>query len=139
MITDASDLLGGSVIFQWQAPNLSDHHSAQFQKCETHGLTPKRILKHNYPSDFLLASIANWNWKWNECRQKYDVYEREILAGILTLSSQFRLIAGRKIIWLCDNKQSHSFLNNHLQTMPDSEDGIHFWPSFSFHLSTFPV
>ena len=35
MITDASDLGGGSVIFQWQAPNLSDHHSAQFRKCET--------------------------------------------------------------------------------------------------------
>ena len=132
MITDASDLGGGSVIFQWQPSTLSDHHAAQLRRCETQGVTPQGGLKHNYPDDFLLAPIGNWNWKWNETRQRYDVYEREILAGILTLSSQFRLVAGRKIIWLCDNKAVKFFLDQ----PPPNNARLRRWYTF---LAQFPI
>ena len=93
MITDASDLGGGAVIFQWQPSTLSDYHTAQLRRYETHGVTQQGGLKHNYPDDFLLTPIGNWNWKLKKCRQRYEVYEREILAGILTLSSKLRLVA----------------------------------------------
>jgi hypothetical protein len=107
LISDASDLGGGSLLFQFQ-----DLEEGEIPKqCRVDGMNPDGTLKHNYPSSCRLVPLGNFNWKWNEARSKYDVYQRELLAGILTLGSQFRIVSGLPIIWLCDNQATKTFLD----------------------------
>jgi len=85
----------------------------------TSGLDPQGNLQNNYLlSDFHLFPLGHWNWKWNSTRTKYPTYEQEILAGVLTISSQFRVIAGKKLTWFCDNIAVCSFPDSSPSTNP---------------------
>ena len=67
---------------------------------------------HTYTDDYRLVPLGHWNWKWNDARSKYDTYQRELLSGVLTLSSQFRIVASLPIIWLCDNQAVKTFIDS---------------------------
>ena len=41
--------------------------------------------------------LGHWNWKWNQARSNYSIYDQELLAGILVLSSQSRLLGSNPI------------------------------------------
>ena len=43
-------------------------------------------------------------WKWKQARGKYSTYERELLAGMLVLSSQSQLLGNNPVVWLCDQE-----------------------------------
>ena len=53
--------------------------------------------------------LGHWNWKWNQARSNYSTYDRELLAGMLVLSSQSRLLGSNPIVWLCDQEPVKSF------------------------------
>jgi transposase InsO family protein len=108
MMTDASDVGGGSTLFQWQ--NLEESQvPSQFR---TKGIFKDGTLDHTYPPNFRLVPIGHWNWKWNPARKNYSTYEQEILAGVLTFSSQFRILSGKPVVWFCDNQAMKTFLDN---------------------------
>ena len=48
--------------------------------------------------------LGHWNWKWNQARSNYSTYDQELLAGMLVLSSQSRLLGSNPIVWLCDQE-----------------------------------
>ena len=106
LVSDASDVGGGSVLFQIQ--DVNDEQVPP--KCRVEGLHPDGSFKHTYPSTCRLVPLGHWNWKWNDARVKYDTYQRELLAGILTIGSQYRIIHGLPIIWFCDNQATKTFL-----------------------------
>ena len=107
LITDASDVGGGGTIYQWQELN-----AAELTHCHYHttGLNRDGSLKHNYPSsEWRLVPLGHWNWKWNQARPNYSTYHQELLAGMLVLSSQSRLLGSSPIVWLCDQEPVKSF------------------------------
>ena len=107
LITDASDVEGGGTIYQWQEVNPAElthrHH-------RTGGLNRDGSWKHDYPSSvWRLVPSGHWNWKWNQARSNYSTYDQELLAGMLVLSSQSRLLASNPIVGLCDQEPVKSF------------------------------
>ena len=107
LITDASDVGGAGTIYQWQELN-----PAELTRCHyrTSGLNRDGSLKHDYPtSEWRLVPLGHWNWKSNQAHSNYSTYDQELLAGMLVLSSQCRLLGSNPIVWLCDQKTVKSF------------------------------
>ena len=100
LITDASDVGGGGTIYQWQELNPAELSHCHYR---TSGLNRDGSLKHDYPtSEWRLVPLGHWNWKWNQARSNYSTYDQELLAGMLVLLSQSRLLGSNPIVWLCD-------------------------------------
>ena len=53
--------------------------------------------------------LGHWNSKWNHAHSNYGTYNHELLAGMLVLSSQCRLLGSNPIVWLCDQELVKSF------------------------------
>ena len=108
-MTDASNVGGGGTLFQWQALQKEEFDLAIFQ-WGTDGLNQDGTLKHSYPDDkWVLVPLGHWNWKWNQARGNYSTYEQELLAGMLVLSSQSRLLGSNPVVWLCDQEPVRTF------------------------------
>ena len=102
--TDASNVGGGGTLFQWQALGKEGFNSA-ISQWGTESLNRDGTLKHSYPADkWVLLPLGHWNWKWNQARGYYCTYEQELLAGMLALSSQARLLGSNPVVWLCDQE-----------------------------------
>ena len=98
---------GGGTICQ-----LQDLNPAELTRCHyrTSGLNRDGSLKHDYPSsEWRLAPLGHWNWKWNEARSNYSTYDQELLAGMMVLSSGCRLLGSNRFVWLCDQEPVKSF------------------------------
>ena len=109
LVTDASNVGIGGTWFQWQALEKEKFDSAIFQ-WGTDGLNRDGTLKHNYPDDKLvLVPLGHWNWKWNQARGNYSPYEQELLAAMLVLSSQSRLLGSNPVVWLFDQEPVRTF------------------------------
>ena len=67
MITDSSDLGGGSTLFQWQTLDPKQIP----EKFSTFGAKSDGSFKNDYPDNYFLVPLGHWNWKWSEARQKY--------------------------------------------------------------------
>ena len=107
LITDASDVGGGGTIYQWQELNPAELTHCHYR---TSGLNRDTSLKHDYPtSEWRLVAVGHWNGKWNQARSNYSTYDQELLAGMLVLSSQSRLLGSNPIVWLCDQEPVKSF------------------------------
>ena len=107
LITDASDVGGGGTIYQWQELNPAELTHCHYR---TSGLNRDGSLKHDYPtSEWRLVPLGHWNWKWNQARSNYSTYDQELLAGMLVLSSQSRLLGSNPIVWLCDQEPGKYF------------------------------
>ena len=107
LITDASDVGGGGTIYQWQELNPAELTHCHYR---TTGLNRDGSLKHDYPtSEWRLVPLGHWNWKWNQARSNYSTYDQELLAGMLVLSSQSRLLGSNPIVQLCDQEPVKSF------------------------------
>ncbi len=95
-------------MLQWQClekDQISDIFS-------TKGVLSDGSLKTNYPPSFFLVPIGHWNWKWNEARSKYHIWELEMLSGVLALAANYRLVAGLPLVWLTDNDALTKFLDH---------------------------
>ena len=104
LVTDARNVGGGGTLFQWQALEGEEFDSA-ISQWGTEGLNRDGILKHSYPQNkWVLVPLGHWNWKWNQARGNYSTYEQELLAGMLVLSSQARLLGSNSVVWLCDQE-----------------------------------
>ena len=80
--------------------------------CQFHtsGLNRDGTLKHDYPAnEWCLVPLGHWNWKWNQTRSNYSTYDQELLAGMLLLSSQSRLLGTNPVVWLCDQEPMKTF------------------------------
>ena len=134
MITDACDIGGGGSLYQWQ--RLSQEVFASVEaEYRTLGMDTRVYLKHPYPEDgWSLVPLGHWNWKWNPARGNYCTYEEELLAGMLTIASQNRLISSNPVLWLCDQSSISSFVN--LNTPPPENRKLCRWGLFltQFHL-----
>ena len=104
LVTDASNVGGGGTVFQWQALEKEEFDSA-ITKWGTDRLNRDGTLKHSYTDDkWVLVPLGHLNWKWNQTLGNYSIYERELLAGMLVLSSQARLSGSNPVVWLCDQE-----------------------------------
>ena len=109
LVTDASNVGGGGTLFQWQALEKEEFDSA-ISQWGTEGLHRDGTLKHSYPDDkWVLVPLGQWNWKCNHARVNYSTYEQELLAGMLVLSSQARLLGSNPVVWLCDQEPVRTF------------------------------
>ena len=99
LITDASGVGGVGTIYQWQGLNPAELTHCHYR---TSGLNRDGSLKHDYPtSELRLVPPGHWNWKWKQARSNYSTYDQELLAGILVLSSQSRLLGSNPIREKC--------------------------------------
>ena len=106
-ITDACHVGAGGTLYQWQELNSAELSHCQFQ---TSGLNRDGTLKHDYPAnEWRLVPLGHRNWKWNQARSNYSTYDEELLAGMLVLSSQSRLLGDNPIVRLCDQKPVKAF------------------------------
>ena len=102
LVTDASNVGGGGTLFQWQPLGKEEFESA-ISQWGTDGLYRDGPLKHRYPDNkWVLVPLRHWNWKWNQALGTYSTYEQELLAGMLVLSCQSRLLGSNPVVWLCD-------------------------------------
>ena len=63
---------------------------------ETEGLNRDGTLKHSYPDDkWVLVPLGHWKESKKQARGNYPTYEQELLAGMLVLSSQARVLGLR--------------------------------------------
>ena len=109
LVTDTSKVGGGGTLFQWQALENEEFDSA-ISQWGTDGLNADGTLKHSYPADKrVLVPLGHWNWKGNQARGNYSTYEQELLAGMLVLSSQARLLGSSPVVWLCDQEPVRTF------------------------------
>ena len=109
LVTDTSNVGGGGMLFQWQALEKEEFDSA-ISQWGTEGLNRDGTLKHSYPDNkWVLVPLGHWNWKWNQARGNYSTYEQELLAGMLVLSSQARLLGSNPVVWLCDQEPVRTF------------------------------
>ena len=109
LVTDASNVGGGGRLFQLQALEKEEFDWA-ISQWGTEGLNRDGTLKHSYPDDkWVLVPLGHWNWKWNQARGNYSTYEQELLAGMLVLSSQARLLRLNPVVWLCDQELVRTF------------------------------
>ena len=109
LVTEASNIGGGGRLFHWQALEKEEFDSA-ISVWGTDGLNRDGTLKHSYSDDkWVLVPQAHWSWKWNQARGNYSTYEQELLAGMLVLSSQSRLLASNPVVWLCGQERVHTF------------------------------
>ena len=134
LITDSSDKGGGGTLFQWQKMEKEQIPP----KFRTWGVNGDGTLKHNYPPDYRLVPIGHWNWKWNPTRQRYMTYEQELLSGVLTFASQFRILAHLPIIWLCDNEALKTFLDKEPPSNPRLRRWYCFLSQFQLHVCHIP-
>ena len=91
---------------------VQQHLSACLPVSQTTGMNRDGTLQHNHPDDYQLVPLGSWNWKWNPTRQNYSTFEKELMAGVLVLSSQRRIIGGNPIIWFCDQSAVQQFVQN---------------------------
>ena len=95
------------MIYQRQELNPAEHSHCHYR---TSGLNGDGSLKHDYPSsEWRLVPLGHCNWKWNQARSNYITYGQELLASVLVLSSQSRLLGSNRIVWLCDQELVKSF------------------------------
>ena len=140
VLTDSSDLQGGATIFQWQ---LVPHEvlkevKGMNENMETTGLKPDGTLEHSYSSSYALVPLGHYSWKWNNTRQRYNTYEREILAGVLTMATQYRILAHQKVVWFCDNQATRSFLDAAPPTNPRLRRWYTFLSQFNLAIKHIP-
>ena len=99
LITDASDVGGGGTIYQCQELNPAELTHCHYR---TSGLNRDGSLRRDYPtSELRLVPPGHWNWKWKQARSNYSTHDQELLAGILVLSSQSRLLGSNPIREKC--------------------------------------
>ena len=118
-VTDASDLGGGAALFQWQHLSKDESTCVNAKLSEyitpttqlTKGMKRDGTLDHEYPEGHYLVPLGNWSWKWNQSRQNYSTFEKELMAGVLVLSGQRRLIGSNPVIWFFDQFAVEHFVN----------------------------
>ena len=109
LVTDASNVGGGGTLFEWQTLEKEQFDSA-ISQWGTDGLNRDGTLKHSYPADkWVLVPLSHSNWKWNQARGKNSIYEQELLASMLVLFSQPRLLGSNPVVWLCDHEPVRTF------------------------------
>ena len=107
LITDASDVVRDGTIYQWQELDPAGLTHCHYR---TSGLKGDGFLKHDYPSsEWQLVPRGPWDWKWNQARSNYSTYNQELLAVMLVVSSQSRLLGSNPIVWLCDQERVKYF------------------------------
>ena len=108
-VTDACDVAGGGTPYQWQELNPAELSYCQFP---ISGVNLDGTLKPDYPAnEWRLVPLGHWNWKWNQARSNYSTYDLELLAGLLVLSSQSRLLGANPIVRLYHQKPVETVQN----------------------------
>ena len=68
-------------------------------------------MKPDYDTqEWRLVRLGHLNWKWNAARSHYHTYEPELLAGVLVLARQHRILGTNSITWLCDQDSMKYFM-----------------------------
>ena len=95
-------------------------------------------MKSDYDSqEWRLVPRGHWNWKWNAARSHYHTYEQELLAGVLVLASQHRILGTNPITWLCDQDSVKYFME---RPPPDGKRLRRWWVYLSqLRLTTFHI
>ena len=95
-------------------------------------------MKSDYDSqEWPLVPLGHWNWKWNAARSQYHTYEQELLAGVLVLASQHRILGTNPITWLCDQDSVKYFME---RPPPDAIRLRRWWVYLSqLRLATFHI
>ena len=92
------------------ASTREEEFDAALSGRRTEGLKPDGTLKHSYPADkWVLVPLGHGNLKWNPVRGNHSTYEQELVAGLLVLSSQARLLGSNPVVWLCDQERVCTF------------------------------
>ena len=107
LVTDACHVGRVGTLYKWQEPNPADLYHCQFQ---TSVLNRDGTRKHDDPAnEWRLVPLGHLNWKRNQARSNYSTYDQELLARMLVLSSQSRLLGTTPIVWLCYQEPVKTF------------------------------
>ena len=80
-----------------------------------------------------MVFLGHWGWKWTGARQRYPMFEKELLSGVLLIASQAEVIRQASTLhWMCDAAAVVDFL----QASPPSQKRRQRW---WFFLKRFPI
>ena len=110
LITDASNVRGGGTLLQLQKLSTDQCKDIDYRP-RIQGVTGEGFMKSDYDiQKWHLVPLGHWNGKWNAARSHYHTYEQELLAGVLVLASQHRILGTNSITWLCDQDSVKYFM-----------------------------
>ena len=106
LVTDVSNVGGGGELSKWQALEKDEYDSAIAQlvlmdSTET-VLSSTATLTTN-------GSRFPWVIGSGNGTGPYSTYEQELLAGMLVLSSQSRLLGSSLLVWMCNQEPVRTF------------------------------
>ena len=102
LITDASNVGGGETLLQWQKLTTDQCKDIDY-RLRIQGVTREGFINSDYDTqEWRLVPLGHWNGKWNAARSHYHTYVQELLAGVLVLASQHRILGTNPITCLCD-------------------------------------
>ena len=123
LITDASNVGGGGTLLHWQKLTTEQCKDIEY-RLRVQGVTREGFMKSDYDTqEWRLVPLRHWNWKWKAARSHYHTYEQELLAGVLVLASQHRILGTNPITWLCDQDSVKYCME---RPLPD-EKGLRRW------------
>ena len=102
LIPDASTVDRGGTLLQRQKPTRDECKDIDY-RLRVQGVTREAFMKSVYDTEEQrLVPFDHWNWKWNAAHSHCHTYEQKLLAGVLVLASQQRILGTNPITWLCD-------------------------------------
>ena len=110
LVTDASHQGGGGFLAQWQEPPATEQSEEVSQESpHVTGVLRDGTLRKEGGQGWVLVPLGYWSRRWNKARENYSTWEKELMSGVLVLSSQRRLVEGRAVVWLTDQKALEGF------------------------------
>ena len=120
LMTDASDVAAGAVLFQWQY----DPSTAATQ------LTPEEAeeLKHDAFSTlhrarvnggYRLRLIGFYSKTFHKAQRNYAIFHKEAASIVLAMRHWHRLLAGRPVVVYTDNTVASSMISNKAASQPE--------------------
>ena len=137
LITDASNVEGGGTLLQWQKLTTDQWKDIDY-RLRVQGVTREGFMKSDYDTqEWRLVPLGDWNWKRNAARSHYHTHEQELLAGVLVLASQHRILGTNPVTWLCDQDSVKYFME---RPPPDGKRLRRWWVYLSqLRLATFHI
>ena len=137
LITDASNVGGGGTLLQWQKLTTDQCKDIDY-RLRVQGVTREGFIKCDSDSQGMAPS-STWPLELEvKCsRLTLSHLREELLAGVLVLASQHRILGTNPIMWLCDQDCVKYFME---RPPPDGKRLRRWWVYLSqLRLATFHI
>ena len=118
LMTDASTVAAGAVLFQWQRDSGTDERPAAPPMETYEGDDFASTLQKRVSTGYTLRVLGYYSKTFNDTQRNWAIFDKEAASIILALNHWHRLIAGRPTTVYTDNTVAASMMTNHKMPRP---------------------